>query len=683
MKQRCGPFFYTPVTHGLALSMPVRLVLAALLSVLPFSGHTAGTIQRGTNLTDLSLEALMEIEVPRVFGASKIEQKSTEAPASVTIITADEIKRYGHRTLADVLQSVPGFHVSNDRNYAFLGARGVSLGDFNSRLLLLVDGHRLNNNLTDGAFIDTAFILDVDLIERVEIIRGPGSVLYGDNAFFGVINVITRQGKSLNGTEVSGEYGSFNAYKARVSSGKLFANGVHLLLSGTYYESAGADRLYFPEFDQRISANPGATNNGVARNLDGDVLGSFFGSLGYGDFTLQAAYNRREKVNPTAQFSTTFNDPRLRTVDQRGYANLKYAHSFPDLVEVTAQVYYDRNDFEIGYPFGPSLFKEAQTGQWWGLELQLNRRICDRHVITLGVEYRDDFHQSDRISDAGTGQVFTDIHQTRQSHGVYLQGDIAVRTNLHLNLGARYDQYGNFDPAFNPRLALIYNPVQTATIKAIYGTAFRAPNFLELSDPRFQNIRPEEITSYELVYEQEITRSLRSSISGFYNEMDNLIVLENGNFNNLNADTIGMEAALTGAWTNGVRLRLSYTLQKFEDRSGVRNLPDSPEHLIKLNLSVPLYSDKLFAGLEFQYTSSRHTLHTTSTGSTMTGLDADGFGVVNFTLLSQNLVKNLEVSASIYNLLDSRYSDPASRFHQQDTLARDGRTFRLKATYRF
>src|SRR6266699_5759915 len=130
----------------------------------------------------------------------------------MTAITSDEIKRYGHRTLADALQSVQGFHVSYDRNYAFLGVRGVSLGDFNSRILLLVNGHRVNNNLTDGALIETAFILDVDLIDRVEIIRGPGSVLYGNNAFFGVINVITRQASQVNGAELSGEYASYDTY---------------------------------------------------------------------------------------------------------------------------------------------------------------------------------------------------------------------------------------------------------------------------------------------------------------------------------------------------------------------------------------------------------------------------------------------------------------------------------------
>jgi len=679
MKYRGGLANQTACRKTITRPTAIERSVAILILSLPLIAYPAetGTKQIPSDLTEISLEALMELEVPMVFGASKVEQKSTEAPSSVTIITAEEIKRYGYRTLADVLQSVQGFHVSYDRNYAFLGARGVSLGDFNSRILLLVDGHRVNNNLTDGAFIDTAFILDVDLIERVEIIRGPGSVLYGNNAFFGVINVITRQGKNLNGAEVAGSYASFDTGRGRATLGQSFTNGVQFLISGTLYDSNGDERLFYREF------NTPAQNNGVARRMDGDAFSSFFGSLSYRDFTLQGAFLSREKVNPTAQFFSTFNDPRLRTVDDRSYADLKYAHSFPEVVDVTARVYYDRNDFEVGYPAGQSLFKEEQAGEWWGMELQLNKKLWEQHVVTVGAEYRDDFNQSARVFDAGTRQVFTDINRTRQSHGVFIQGDFAIRTNVHLNAGGRYDQYGDFDPAFNPRLALIYNPIETAAIKALFGTAFRAPNFLELSDPRFQNLSPEEITSYELVYEQEIGRWLRSSISGFYNEMDNLIVLENGSFTNFNADTLGTELALTGSWTNGFRTRMSYTLQNVEDRSRRGNLPDSPEKLVKLNVSVPLYQQKIFAGLEFQYTSSRHTLSTTTTGNTVAGSDAGGFGMLNFTLFSRELVPNLEMSASIYNLLDRDYGDPASRFHQQGVIGRDGRTFRIKITYRF
>jgi iron complex outermembrane receptor protein len=672
------PPFTTPLVH-----FTFQRMLCVLFFFVALCGRASETEtnQNSADLTSLSLEALMEIEVPVVFGASKFEQKATAAPSSITVINSEEIKRYGYRTLADILQSVQGFYVSYDRNYSSLGSRGVNLSDSNNRILLLVNGHRLNNNLSDSAAIGTDFILDVDLIDHVEIIRGPSAVLYGNNAFFGVINVITRQGKQLNGAEVSGEYASYDTYKTRVTYGKLFTNGVQLLLSGAYYDSAGPDRLFYKEF------NTPAQNNGVAHNMDGDSSGSFFGSLGYADFTLEGAFISREKKNPTAQFGSTFNDPRLQTTDDRGYTSLKYAHSFPEIVDVTAQVYYDRSDFEIGYPtaIGPEVTffsKEKDAGEWWGAEVQFNKRLWERHIITLGAEYRDDFRQHREVFDPASGKVFSDASLDRLSYGVYLQGDFMLRTNLHFNGGVRYDQYGNFNPAFNPRLALIYNPWKTATLKAIYGTAFRAPNFLELSDPRFQDIKPEEITSYELVYEQEIGRHLRSSVSGFYNQKQDLIILQNGNYTNLNANTEGMELALEGNWNNGIRSRLSYSLQRTKD-SSEQNLPDSPEHLVKMNVSVPVYKQKIFASLEFQYTSSRRTLFTTSTGVTMHGMDAGGFETVNFTLFSRDLIKNLEFSGSVYNLFDTRYGDPSSRFHLQDIIEQDGRSFRLKLTYRF
>src|ERR1017187_7525511 len=267
MNRRSYPTRHTLSVWGIVCRRSVRRALTALLVSLPILAYPSGidTNQVPTDLTALSLESLMQIEVPKVYAASKVEQKVTQAPASITIITADDVKKFGYRTLGDVLQSVQGFNVSYDRNYDFVGARGVSLGDFNSRILLLVDGHRVNNNLTDGAFVDTAFLLDLDLVDRVEVIRGPSAVLYGNNAFFGVINVVTRTGAQLNGFEVSAGYGSFDTYKARVSYGKLYKNGLEFLLSGSYYNSAGNSSLFYKEFDT-LENN---VNHGVAQNMDG------------------------------------------------------------------------------------------------------------------------------------------------------------------------------------------------------------------------------------------------------------------------------------------------------------------------------------------------------------------------------------------------------------------------------
>lgn len=651
----------------------LRYFIALLL--FAFTAHADTGTNQTPDYADMDLTNLMNI--PVVFSASKFEQKASEAPSSVTVITSEEIKRYGYRTLADILNSVQGFYISYDRNYAYLGASGVNLGDFNSRILLLINGHRVNSDLNDSAYIDTTFILDIDLIDHVEIIRGPGSVLYGNNAFFGVINVITRDGKQIGGVESSGSYGSFNAYTGRVTVGSQFTNGLQFMLSGTIYGSDGPENLFYPQF------NTPAQNNGIAHNLDDDGYGSFFGSVSYQDFTLEGAFIDREKGNPTAQFDTTFDDPRLRTDDDRSYVTLKYAHKFDDDLDASADIYYDRADFGIHYPEDPLLFAENQTGEWAGGEVQVNKKIFDLHVLTIGAEYRDDFRQDRIVFEPGTGTVFTDAHDSRRNFGVFGQGDFAILTNLHLSTGVRYDQYGHFDPSFSPRAALIYNPCDESTFKVIYGTAFRDPNFLELSDPRFQDIKPEKITSCDLVYEQGLLNYLRSSVSGYYNRMDDLIEFQNGTFTNFNADTFALELALEGKWPKGIQTRMSYTLQHTEDRDTGAGLPDSPMNLIKFNGSVPLWQDKIYAGLEVLYTGQRHTVFTDLSGDTVPGPDAPSYAVVNLTLFSRNIVKNLEFSASIYNLLDNKYFDPSSRFHLQNVIQQDGRTFRVKLTYSF
>jgi len=213
----------------------------------------------------MSLEDLMKVDIDSVSGVSGFNQKVTEAPAAVTIITAEDIQRYGYRTLADILRNVRGFYVSNDRNYSYLGVRGYGLpGDYNSRITLMVDGHRLNDDIFDAALIGTEFPIDVDLIDRVEVIRGPNSSLYIASAFLGVINVITKRGRDSQRVSVTGSVASYGTYEGSVIYGDQFKNGLEMLLSGSFYDSHGQDRLFFPQFDTP------ANNNGIAENADGD-----------------------------------------------------------------------------------------------------------------------------------------------------------------------------------------------------------------------------------------------------------------------------------------------------------------------------------------------------------------------------------------------------------------------------
>jgi outer membrane cobalamin receptor len=220
-------------------------VLLLLLSLGAWS-REAGGQETGESrpvhkdLSQLSMEELMSIKVDTVYGASKFQQKVTEAPSSITIITADEIQKYGYRTVSDLLQSVPRFYVTNDRNYSYVGVAGISRPtDYSTHLLTLIDGHRVNDSVYNAAYVGTEAILDIDLIERVEIIRGPGSSLYGANAFLGVINIITKRGGDLKGVEVSADAGSLQTYRERATYGQQYASGLELLLSETFYSSDG------------------------------------------------------------------------------------------------------------------------------------------------------------------------------------------------------------------------------------------------------------------------------------------------------------------------------------------------------------------------------------------------------------------------------------------------------------
>ncbi|MBX3743679.1 MAG: TonB-dependent receptor [Verrucomicrobiae bacterium] len=664
-------------------------------------GDAPSELARLQSLVGMSLEELGEIKVETVYGASRREQKLNRAPSAVTLVTREQIARHGDRTLGEVLQRVRGFYVTSDRSYSYLGIRGFQRpGDFGGRLLVMIDGHRINDAVYDTAAVGLDFPLDIDLIERIEIIRGPGSSLYGNNALFGVINVITRSGRQVDGVEVSGTYGSYDAWSGRTTYGTRFGNGTELLVSGTLQGSEGAERLKFPEF--------------VAEDLDGEQAGNAFMSVVHASWSLRGGYGRRVKDVPTAAWYTLPNsqEPGLSITDQRAFATLGFRHEWGDGWLLDARSSLDWFRFDGIYPYAseddssapPIVNRYLAESFSTGLNLLLGKPLGERHHLSTGVEWRGQMVLDQRNWDDDPYLSHADSNESADRVGIFAQDEWSLRDDLVLSGGLRYDHVTPSGGALTPRVAALYSPWEKTTFKALYGQAFRAPNAYEAfySGAFFAvnpDLTPKSVRSYELVWEQVLGARWNLTLSAFWNDVDHLIGLEvdpsadpdhlgGGVFRYANQGSArirGVELEVDHHLPRGVMASASYSFTDTMDADRGAPLPNAPEHLGKVNLSVPVWGNKVFASTAIQAMSGRRSL---------AGETVSPHAVVNLNLFARELMPGLEVTAGIYNLFDRRYSDPVSSDHyyrgpvsggivELDRIQQNGRTFRCKLTYRF
>ena len=665
----------------------VRLLSTTLLLSICLSRSVVAQ-EPSTDLGGLSIEDLTKVQVESVYGASKFLQKASDAPSSVTVITGDQIQKYGYRTLAGLLKTVRGFYVINDRNYSYVGLRGLSLpGDYNARILFLLDGHRVNDNIFDGAYVGTAFPVDVDLIDRVEIIRGPNSSVYGTGAFAAVINVITKRGRDLNGGEGSTEAGSSNSYKGRITYGDRYDNSLETLLSASYYNSEGHKQLFYPEF------NTPATNNGIAVDADRDVSYNVFADIIKGDFDIHVVQASRTKHIPTASFGTVFNDPRTRTTDAHGYVDLQYHHTFGSW-ETLGRASYDWYDYRGIYVYdysgtGTPPFTQnydAANGNWVDFQGDASRTFFNRHKVTLGAEIRQDLQQQQTNYDMQPYHLYFDSHRSSRVWALYFQDEYSIQKKLSFVAGLRSDWYQPSGDSLSPRLGLLLAPHPTTDIKAIYSWAFRAPNDYESfyagnnSNTPNPFLKPERIRTWEVDLDHRFGKTYYLSSAAFLNRINDLILQSldptTGTpiyFNSKVVQTKGIEWEFGAKWANGVEGAISHSLQDSRNLVTQNVLPNSPKQLAKVNLSAPLVQNKLFLALDARYVSRRRTVQQTDLG---------GYFIANINLFTRKLSDRFDVYAGLYNLFDKRYAETGGVEHVQASIPQDGRSFRLKLTYR-
>lgn len=665
---------------------------AFLLVVSLLPGSFAAATPAEPDFLAMSMEDLLTFKVPLVYAASKRAQRQSEAPSSVSIVTADDIRHYGYRTLGAMLNSLRGFDVTNDRTYSFLGVRGFNRpGDYGGRNLLMVDGHRTNEALFDSTFFEQEFALDVDLIDRVEVVRGPGSALYGNNAFFSVINVIPKRGQDIQRCELSAGAGSLHAYQGRFTLGRRLSATADILLSGSFYAQEGEGRIRY------VSADPARPlpNGGVAEQLDEERAHSIFLRMRLGDLTLAGGHASREKATSPAVYASTgavFNDPFARNTDRPSYVDLKFErlldHDWSILARLgyNRYVYFSPQQFDyvgLGDPADYTVNYNQTRSQALGAEVQVGKTLSGRHVITAGAEFRelfDNFYQNEDVHPAFT---YLSINPHERTWGLFANAEVQLfRADLMLHAGVRYDGFSAFDSALSPRAALIAHPWVSTAFKLTHGRAYRTPNIYESvynqtwDTPGEEAPRPERIRSYEASWEQTYGRQVRTSVSAFWNQITDLIDTDPTRDRLINIGRVsgrGVEFEVEGQVPSGWRGRFSLAAQTTRDARTQRTLTNSPRVLAKLNVVVPLLRERIFAGLELQHHGAVDSVYDTRIAD---------YRLLNVTVFGRELVRGCEITASVQNLLNRAYAFPASPSYLQAELPQVGRTLRLKVTWK-
>lgn len=610
-----------------------------------------------------------------VLTAAKIAHQVSDAPSAVSIVTAQDIHDYGYRTLAEILSSMRGLNVTNDRIYEFLGGRGFGRpGDYTGRIMLLIDGVQANDNVYNQSYLGTDGLLDTEIIDRVEYVSGPGSVSYGNNAFYGIINVITKKGKSVDGAEAGFSYGSYDSRKGRLTYGNRLENGLDLLVSASGFGSDGQN-FHFPEFDD---GNP-ANNNGNSRNQDRQHNHRLFGKIQGDHWRIETGYSDRNKHIPTAPYGSDFNVTQTYE-DTSKFFSGQYHVNLSDDLKFSLQADYSDYFYHAPIPNAGSLWMEHSAGRHWNTDAKFAATWFQGQKIVFGAAYRNDY-QRKQTSPALRSD------QEQQNISLYAQDEIALRDNLWINLGARYDYFTDDDGTeLSPRAALIYQPAPEWSVRLAHSRASRTPTAFEkyytdggsaLPNPKLDM---EHVRATEFIVEKQWGSYARLLTSVYHQTTDDPIssspyssgIIQFSNGRSTHAQ--GIEVEYEHNWSNTVRLRTSYAHQHSENGNGNWAV-NSPKHLGKLNVSAPLFGNRVRTGLEIQSVSSR---------KTEAGNELGGYVVSNLTLGTDKLLSDLDVTFTARNLFDRKYRLAAPDYNTPiDSIEQDGRNYWLQLNYRF
>ncbi|HEY1759155.1 MAG TPA: TonB-dependent receptor [Bryobacteraceae bacterium] len=652
----------------------LRLLAVALLSAplaRPDGPVPADSANR--NLDSLTLEQLMDLQVE---SAALHPQTLQDAPASVTIVTAEDIRKYGYRTLSEALSNVRGFYVTNDLSYENLGVRGFDLpGDYNSHVLILVNGHNMADNIFGYVLtLGDDFPIELNLIKQIEIIRGPSSALYGSNAVFATINIITKSPDEAGPLTLTADTGSFGEKKGQIMESASLG-GVKVLFSGTVFNNSGQSPLFFPQYD-----NP-QNNYGEAINMNTERGYRFFSTLVWRKWTVTAAFAGHDLIQPISWGPTIFNDRGTKNNDQRNFVDADYQRPIAG-GGLEWRLYYDssfykgRGDYALGEGVVEDN-RQSEIGNWVGTQLTYRVRPFFAGDVTLRAESNVDIRAFLTDYDVSPAPaLYLSTNHPDRSVALMFQDEKKLSKRWKLDLGLRADK-SHIHPDFvAPRAALIYER-SPWTYKFLYGRSFRNPSAFQLfygdgiADAADPTLRPESADTVEIDADRKLGKRMKLQASAYGYELHDFVLgvyLPNGllqyqNTGNIQAE--GVEFEINGRPTKWLETTASYAWQRSRNHSSGGILDNSPQNLAKLRFAVPL-GRRFDLSSGMQYESARETL----ARNFVTPLY-----LADFTLSSKHLLRNFDIRAGLRNAFNRNYSDPIALNPIVDSMPQPGRTF--------
>jgi outer membrane receptor for ferrienterochelin and colicin len=723
----------TPVTGTVLVDSEVRNAIVTVdgqskgftpaALALPLGPHRIVVTHGGYRPFEQTVEVTSDVQarvdadltaVEEVTAASRVTEAAADAPSSVTIITAQELRAMNYPTIAEALRGVRGVFVGDDTSYTNVGFRGFAPpGDYGDHVLVLVDGQPTNDNYVGSSYVGYDGRADIADIQRIEVVRGPGSALYGTGAFFGVINLVTRDRTAPTHGEVEVSTADAGVGHARATAQVRFSEDAGAWVSAGAAHGMGRD-FFFKEY----ASDPATGGN--ARGVDGFDTGTVNGRVWWKDLTVQWLLTSRKKTLPSGEYVTVFGDPRNRLDDTRGLVEVRYEPKVTKQLQLLTRAhynYYGFDDFLVYTPENGGNLMEDFRGQWVGLEERALWTPVPQLRVTAGGEAQDHFMAHQR-SIPQYGIPYLDKDSPFTLVAGYAVADWEPSPLVKVSLGGRLDDYSSGSaPPPNPRGAIIFRPYKGGNLKIMGGSAFRAPSVYErfyrgptqaqggnCPLPVMQScadnppaLNPETVVSGEVEFTHSFSNTVSATVAGYYNEVKNLIELV-GDGTSMspnqyqNSDTpvqtFGGEFEVRREWRNGWMVAANYSYQHSAYESGSarpehsgREVPNSPNHLGSVKGAAPIVGSLLTAMTRVSFQGPRFDRNDRYTDPPQ--LQTSSAVIWDIVLSGQAERYGIRYALGLYNAMDYRYSVPISHEFTQDTMVQPGRTVLLSSQVTF